>query len=53
VLIGRPAGWSVLDPGSSNGTQVNGNDIEVGVDVPLQPGDRISIGAWTTLTIHA
>jgi hypothetical protein len=52
VLIGRPSGWSVLDPGSSNGTQVNGTDIKIGVDVPRQPGDRIWIGAWTAPTIQ-
>jgi hypothetical protein len=54
VLIAQPdGGWSVLDPGSSNGTQVNDTDIETGVAVPLKPGDRISIGAWTVLTLQA
>lgn len=54
VLVAQPGGgWSVIDPGSSNGTQVNGNDIELGVPVPLHPGDRIAIGAWTVLTIQA
>src|SRR5262249_8650459 len=54
VLVAQPDGtWSVLDPGSSNGTQVNGADIEIGVPVPLRPGDRICIGAWTALTIQA
>ncbi len=54
VLIAQPdGGWSVLDPGSSNGTQVNDTGIETGVAVPLQPGDRICIGAWTVLTIEA
>jgi FHA domain-containing protein len=53
VLIAQPGGgWSVLDPGSSNGTQVNDTDIETGVAVPLNPGDRISIGAWTVLTLQ-
>jgi FHA domain len=54
VLVAQPGGgWSVLDPGSSNGTEVNGKDIKVGVAVPLQPGDRVCIGAWTVLTIEA
>src|SRR5260221_14152386 len=54
VMIAQPdGGWSVLDPGSSNGTQVNGTDIGNGVAVPLQPGDRICIGAWTVLTIQS
>jgi FHA domain len=53
VLTAQPdATWSVLDPGSSNGTQVNGIEIAEGVPVPLQDGDRISLGAWTVLTIH-
>jgi len=52
VLVAQPPGaWSVLDPGSSNGTQVNGADIEIGVAVPLRPGDQVCIGAWTLLTI--
>jgi FHA domain len=54
VMIAQPdGGWSVLDPGSSNGTQVNGTDIGTGVAVPLQLGDRICIGAWTVLTIQS
>jgi FHA domain len=52
VLIAQPDGsWSVLDPGSSNGTQVNGNEIVTGVPYPLHQGDRVCIGAWTVLTI--
>lgn len=54
VLIAQPDGtWSVLDPGSSNGTQVNGTDVVTGVPVPLHPGDRVSLGAWTVLTIQS
>jgi hypothetical protein len=53
VLVAQPGGgWAVLDPGSSNGTQVNGADIATGEAVQLRPGDRISIGAWTVLTIE-
>ena len=54
VLIAKPDGsWSVLDPGSSNGTQVNGNDIPSGAEVPLRSGDRVCVGAWTVLTIQS
>jgi hypothetical protein len=54
VLIAQPDGtWSVLDPGSSNGTQVNGAELETSTPVPLHPGDRVCLGAWTVLTIHA
>jgi len=52
VLMATPDGWAVLDPGSANGTQVNGSDIPTGQQVPLRAGDRISLGAWTTITIH-
>ncbi|HWF81849.1 MAG TPA: FHA domain-containing protein [Streptosporangiaceae bacterium] len=54
VLMSQPDGsWSVLDPGSSNGTQVNGTDMITGVPVPLHSGDRVSLGAWTVLTIQS
>ena len=54
VLIAEPDGsWAVLDPGSANGTQVNGGEIAAGTRVPLRSGDRICVGAWTVLTIRA
>jgi hypothetical protein len=54
VLVAQDDGtWAVLDPGSSNGTQVNGREIKIGVPVALHDGDRVSLGAWTTLTIHS
>jgi hypothetical protein len=53
VLIAAPDGtWSVLDPGSVNGTFVNGNDVPTGTQVPLHDGDRINLGAWTAITVH-
>jgi FHA domain len=53
VLIGQADGsWAVLDPGSENGTFVNDAEITVGVQVPLQDGDRIHLGAWTAITIR-
>jgi FHA domain len=54
VLIAEPdGGWAVLDPGSENGTLVNGSEIAAGVQVPLRDGDRIHLGAWTVITVHA
>jgi FHA domain len=46
-------GWTITDPGSTNGTTINEETqpIEVGVPVPIRPGDRIHVGAWTTLTL--
>jgi hypothetical protein len=53
VLIAQPGGgWAVLDPGSENGTLVNDQEIATGVQVPLHDGDRIHLGAWTSITIH-
>jgi FHA domain len=53
VLVAQPDGsWVVLDPGSANGTMVNGGEIPGGVRVPLHDGDRICVGAWTVLTIR-
>jgi len=53
VLIATPDGsWAVLDPGSANGTLVNGSEIATGDQVPLHDGDRINLGAWTAITVH-
>jgi hypothetical protein len=43
--------WSVIDPGSANGTAVNGSEIPHGQPVPLRDGDRIHLGAWTELRV--
>lgn len=52
VLIGAPDGtWSAIDPGSENGTLVNGSEIARDEAVPLHDGDRIHLGAWTALRI--
>jgi len=52
VLIAENDGWTVFDPGSSNGTQVNGIEIATGSRVRLRDGDRVCVGAWTVLTIR-
>lgn len=53
VLIPAPDGtWGVLDPGSANGTLVNGRKIAIGDLVLLHDGDRINLGAWTMITVH-
>ena len=53
VLIAIPDGdWAVFDPGSANGTLVNGSEIGVGDQVTLHDGDRINLGAWTSITVH-
>jgi FHA domain len=52
VLVAAPDGtWSVVDPGSANGTLVNGDEIPAGETVSLREGDVIHLGAWTALTV--
>jgi hypothetical protein len=47
--------YSLVDPGSTNGTTVNDDEtpIAANVPIPLADGDRIHIGAWTTIKLHA
>jgi FHA domain len=53
ILIAAPDGtWSVLDPGSVNGTQLNGRMIATGDLVALRDGDRINLGAWTVISVY-
>ncbi|MBC8142027.1 MAG: FHA domain-containing protein, partial [Armatimonadetes bacterium] len=54
ALLYREADGSltVLDVGSTNGTQVGGVEIAPGVRVPLTPGDSITVGCWTRLTLR-
>ena len=51
-LVRRPDGYALVDHGSLNGTTVN--DIAVSSTRPLllHAGDRVQLGAWTTLTIR-
>ncbi|WP_149257771.1 FHA domain-containing protein [Actinomadura sp. K4S16] len=54
VLLAKPDGtWTLVDPGSTNRTCVNGSTapIPYNVEVPLTDGDRIHVGAWTTITL--
>ncbi|MEO3868474.1 FHA domain-containing protein [Nonomuraea sp. B12E4] len=53
VLLAQPDGsWTIVDPGSSNGTQVNGKPVRVNVPVRVGAGDRIHLGAWTVITLR-
>jgi hypothetical protein len=54
VLTAEPDGaWTVQDPGSANGTLVNGRELARGASVRLRDGDRVFVGAWTVLTIQS
>ncbi|MFF3627900.1 FHA domain-containing protein [Streptomyces sp. NPDC002164] len=55
VLVRQPdGGWAVVDQNSTNGTTLNGAEdpIQPYVPVPLKDGDRVHVGAWTTITIR-
>jgi hypothetical protein len=47
--------WRVRDLGSMNGTTLNDDPTPVGTEAPvsLADGDRIRLGAWTTITLRA
>jgi len=57
LLTLEPRGtWVVVDLGSTNGTYLNDSyaaPIAPNTAVPLQDGDRLHVGAWTTLTVRA
>ena len=40
------------DLGSSNGTKLNGADVTSLLDLPLKPGDQLTLGHWTRITIE-
>jgi len=55
VLVQQPDGtWAVVDQNSTNGTTVNHSEepIQPFVPVPLQDGDQVHVGAWTTITVR-
>lgn len=55
VLVQQPdRSWAVVDQNSTNGTTINGGEepIQPYVPVPLSDGDRVHVGAWTTITIR-
>lgn len=55
VLVQQPDGsWSVVDQDSTNGTTVNlaEDPIPAYTPIPLAEGDRIHVGAWTTITVR-
>jgi hypothetical protein len=53
VLRIRESGLTITDLGSTNGTSLNGSEdlLPEGKETPLNDGDRIHVGAWTTITV--
>lgn len=44
---------TLRDIGSSNGTRLNGADVQPMVDTVLHDGDQITLGRWTRITVRA
>jgi FHA domain len=55
LFVAGPSGWSIVDLNSANGTYLNdsGDQLAANQPVALTPGDRVHVGAWTTLTVLA
>lgn len=54
LLAEQPDGsWVLVDQDSTNGTTLNGGaePLAPHTAIPLNEGDRIHIGAWTTITM--
>lgn len=45
MLRRTPAGWEIRDPGSTNGTYVNGRRLRPNEAQLLAPGDRLAVGS--------
>ncbi len=55
ILLRQDDGsYSLVDPGSINGTTLNDDPAPIAPNtpMPLTDGDRIHIGAWTTITLR-
>jgi hypothetical protein len=54
VLRVRDTGLTITDLGSTNGTSLNGSEdlLANGEETPLADGDRVHVGAWTTIKIE-
>lgn len=50
----RTGAYSIVDLSSTNGTTINDDPkpIDARTPVPLREGDRVGVGAWTTITVR-
>jgi len=55
LLVARSdGGWDLVDLDSTNGTSLGDSSDPLAANTPvaLSPGDRIRLGAWTTITVE-
>jgi pSer/pThr/pTyr-binding forkhead associated (FHA) protein len=55
LLVRRvDGGYDVVDTESTNGTTMNDGVEAIGPSVPVElvDGDRVHVGAWTTITVR-
>lgn len=54
LLVPDDDGWAVVDVQSTNGITINDGDSAIARNTPiaLADGDRVHLGAWTTITVH-
>ncbi|MGI4831687.1 MAG: FHA domain-containing protein [Janthinobacterium lividum] len=53
LLLDSMGGLVLRDIGASNGTRLNGKEINPMTDYPLHPGDAITLGHWTRVVMEA
>lgn len=52
LILRQPDNTFLLrDIGSTNGTTLNGVELQPMVDVPIQEGDEMTLGYWTRITV--
>jgi len=53
LRVNADGAWEVVDLGSSNGTHVNGEELEEGVGVVLRDGDEVMFGTSSLVKVTA
>jgi pSer/pThr/pTyr-binding forkhead associated (FHA) protein len=53
LTLGEDSSLTLRDIGSSNGTRLNGKDVQPLVDIALHDGDQITLGRWTRVSVRS
>ncbi len=51
-VLDPDGGIALQDLASTNGTQVNGQDVPPGTRRPLRERDQVTLGRWTRITVR-